>query len=85
MRLGSVVFLVSLCLGLGAFQAGIFKAVWENEAGEIDPLGSPKAHEAGIIDPWGTPRAGDAGHIDPWGSPSTDEAGFIDPLGNSGR
>jgi hypothetical protein len=71
MRLGSVFFLVSLCLGLGAFEAGILKAVWENEAGYIDP--------------WGKPTADDAGHIDPLGTPSTDEAGFIDPLGNSGR
>lgn len=71
MRLGSVVLLVSLCLGLGAFESGILKAVWENEAGYIDP--------------WGGPRADDAGQIDPWGSPSTDEAGFIDPLGSSGR
>jgi hypothetical protein len=71
MRLGSVVFLVSLCLGLGAFEAGIFKAVWENEAGYIDPLGSPSTD--------------DAGQIDPWGRPSTDEAGIIDPLGSAGR
>lgn len=71
MRLGSVVFLVSLCLGLGAFESGILKAVWENDAG--------------IIDPWGAPRTDEAGQIDPLGGSSTDEAGIIDPLGNSGR
>lgn len=85
MRLGSVVFLVSLCLGLGAFESGILKAVWENEAGYIDPWGTPRTDEAGEIDPWGRQSMDDAGHIDPWGSPTTDEAGFIDPLGNSGR
>lgn len=71
MRLGSVVVLLSLCLGLGAFEAGILKAVWENDAG--------------IIDPWGSPSTDEAGQIDPWGSPSTDDAGIIDPLGSSGR
>jgi hypothetical protein len=46
---------------IGAF----FKAVWENEAGQIDPLGrfSPGT---GAPDP---------------GSPSTDEGWQIDPLG----
>jgi hypothetical protein len=39
MRLGSMILLVSLCLGLGAFETGILKAVWGNEAGQIDPWG----------------------------------------------
>jgi hypothetical protein len=85
MRLGNVVLLVSLCLGLGAFEAGILKAILENDAGIIDPLGSPSTDEAGEIDPWGKPRVDGAGHIDPWGTPSTDEAGQIDPWGGSGR
>lgn len=44
------------------------KAVWENEAGEIDPLGrvSPKVG-APTDDDLATASADDAGQIDPWG------------------
>lgn len=61
------------------------KAAWENEAGQIDPLGrvspnsgAPSTDETGEIDPWGrvSPNAGSA---------STDEAGQIDPWGGSGK
>jgi hypothetical protein len=53
---------------LGNFET-FLKAAWENEAGQIDPLGriSPNA---------GVPV--DEG-------PTADEAGIIDPLGGSGR
>ena len=42
-------------------QLGVFlKAVWETEAGDIDPWGrttgeDPSGDEAGQIDPWGNP------------------------------
>lgn len=74
----STLALACLCLALGASPAdwmvrlkAFLTAVWENEAGIIDPLG--------------TPRTDDAGQIDPWGAPSTDDAGHIDPLGGSGH
>ena len=48
---------------LGAF----LKAVWETEAGHIDPLGTKSPGTTGE-DP-AAPSGDDAGHIDPWGSP----------------
>ena len=51
---------------LGAF----LKAVWETEAGDIDPLGRKSPGTAGGEDP---------------AAPSGDEAGQIDPLGAPGR
>jgi hypothetical protein len=54
MRLQSMAVLVSLFLSLGPGPVENFlKAVWENEADQIDPWGRPTAGEAGIIDPLG--------------------------------
>ena len=70
MRLQSMVVLVSLFLSLGPGPVEyLLKAVWENEAGEIDPLGGPTADDGCQIDPWGghSPTTDEAGEIDPWG------------------
>ena len=48
---------------LGAF----LKAIWETEAGDIDPLGRTSPGITGE-DP-ATPSGDEAGQIDPWGGP----------------
>jgi len=51
---------------LGQFGA-FLKAVWETEAGHIDPWGQTSPGTTGE-DP-ATPSGDEAGQIDPWGSP----------------
>jgi hypothetical protein len=58
MSFRSVLVVVSLGLVLGGF----LHAVWETEAGDIDPWGRTSPTTA-------TPSGDEAGQIDPWGSP----------------